>query len=180
MSTPRGPVSVMRSRDVISILIAGEGGVGKSTLVKNLITGSYHPQTLTVGLNVETWTYEHGGRKRTVTIMDAGGEERFQFLLPSWARGTSGCILAFDLGRFISFLHLPDWLGIVLGAMKPDRVLLVGTKADLGNDREVPGEHAEAFARDNGLIGYVETSAKMSMNVVEAFQILLERINIDN
>ncbi|MEM2142445.1 MAG: Rab family GTPase [Candidatus Thorarchaeota archaeon] len=169
-------VHVGGANNVIVILIAGEGGVGKTTLVRSLVSGSYVPQKLTVGLSVETWNYERGSTRRRVTIMDAGGEERFQFLLPSWAKSAQGAILAFDIGRFISFLHLPEWLGLIQTAIPSDCILLVGTKADIGEDREVPREHAEAFARDQNLIGYVETSAKMAINVREPFEMLLEQL----
>ena len=47
-------------------------------------------------------------------------------------------------------------------------ILVVGNKLDLSDRREVSREEAENFANENGL-QYIETSAKTSENVEEAF-----------
>lgn len=165
------------SRSVLMILVAGEGGAGKSTMIKQLTTGKYEPQSLTVGLGVETWLWQSNSGAQRITIMDAGGEERFQFLLPAWAKGAQGAMLVFDLGRFETFLHLEDWLRIMVDSLPAERILLVGAKADLNQDREVLEENGHGFAKDNGLIGYIETSSVTGMNIRDAFDFLLSTVS---
>jgi len=164
------------SEKVLMILVAGEGGVGKSTMIQHLLTGAYKPQSLTVGLGIESWMWHTEGGARRVTIMDAGGEERFQFLLPAWAKGAKGAMLAFDLGRFETFLHLEDWLSLLQQTIPPERILLVGLKSDLGEDREVLEENGKDFAESNRLLGYIETSSVTGNCVSEAFLELLSAI----
>ena len=68
-----------------------------------------------------------------------------------------------------SFAHLQSWLEEVRRQGTDNMsVLVVGNKADLAADRQVPREEAEAFARANGL-KYIETSAKTAENVDAAF-----------
>jgi GTPase SAR1 family protein len=60
-------------------------------------------------------------------------------------------------------------------------VVLVGNKADLTRDndsnrREVTRAEAEDWARRNGVLEYVETSAKSGENVEKAFMRVAERI----
>lgn len=59
-------------------------------------------------------------------------------------------------------------------------MVLVGNKADLTqqeeNKREVTREEAEEWARKNGVLEYVETSAKSGENVEQAFMRVAERI----
>ena len=47
--------------------------------------------------------------------------------------------------------------------------MLVGNKTDLGGDREVAPEKGKNFAQAHGFF-FMETSAKMDMNVKEAFE----------
>lgn len=56
------------------------------------------------------------------------------------------------------------------------QILLVGNKADLEDEREVPTEEAISFSREHGL-NFLETSAKMGSNVDRAFQIVLDDIH---
>ncbi len=75
-------------------------------------------------------------------------------MLPMWTKGAKGTLLAFDLGRFHTFMHLGDWLKILSGCVSPNRVLLMGANVDIGDAREIDREEAERFARENGLLGF--------------------------
>ena len=51
-------------------------------------------------------------------------------------------------------------------------IMLVGTKCDLEDNREVPTAEAKAFAKENSVL-FFETSAKDGTNVEAAFHSLL-------
>ena len=61
-------------------------------------------------------------------------------------------------------------------------MILVGSKADLDEDRKVPRKQAEALSEKYGL-NFVETSAKDDSNISRVFELLttqvLERIKVD-
>jgi Ras-related protein Rab-14 len=77
--------------------------------------------------------------------------------------------MVYDITRRSSFNHLATWLTDARNHTNPSTILmLVGNKLDLGKQREVSYEEAEAFSKDNGLI-YLEVSAKTGQNVEEAF-----------
>ncbi|MBD3407082.1 MAG: GTP-binding protein [Candidatus Lokiarchaeota archaeon] len=155
------------------LLVAGEGGVGKSTLIRYLLDRSYQPQKITVGVNVESCKYDVDGSDIQVTIKDAGGEERFRFMLPMWAKGADGALLVFDLGRFHTFLHVTEWLALMQEHIPTDRILLIGAKSDIGIRRDVDAMEAEKLSEKHNLAGYLETSAKLGEGVDEAFSNLL-------
>ncbi|CAG9938819.1 unnamed protein product [Clonostachys rosea f. rosea IK726] len=80
-----------------------------------------------------------------------------------------------------TFQHVTDWLNDLRQIAEPDIVvILVGNKADLArqekNEREVTREEAEEWAKRNGVMEYVETSAKSGENVEKAFMRVAERI----
>lgn len=116
-----------------------------------------------------------------LSLWDTAGQETYKSVTRSYFRGASGALLVFDLSRRQTFQHVTDWLNDLRQIAEPDIVVvLVGNKADLTqqeqNKREVTKEEAEEWARRNGVLEYVETSAKSGENVENAFMRVAERI----
>ncbi|KAJ4173158.1 hypothetical protein NW754_012168 [Fusarium falciforme] len=116
-----------------------------------------------------------------LSLWDTAGQETYKSVTRSYFRGASGALLVFDLSRKQTFQHVTDWLNDLRQIAEPDIVvILVGNKADLtqqdDNRREVTREEAEEWAKRNGVMEYVETSAKSGANVEKAFMRVAERI----
>jgi len=116
-----------------------------------------------------------------LSLWDTAGQETYKSVTRSYFRGASGALLVFDLSRKQTFEHVTDWLNDLRQIAEPDIVvILVGNKADLAqeaeNKREVTKEEAQEWARLNGVLEYVETSAKSGENVEKAFMRVAERI----
>jgi GTPase SAR1 family protein len=74
----------------------------------------------------------------------------------------------YDLTIQDSFESLQDWLDEVRQHSTSDvRMFLVANMLDLEEEREVRFEDAQAFAREHGLDGCYEGSAKTAANVTE-------------
>ena len=117
-----------------------------------------------------------------LSLWDTAGQETYKSVTRSYFRGASGALLVFDLSRKQTFQHVTDWLNDLRQIAEPDIVvILVGNKADLAqqddNKREVTKQEAEEWARNNGVMEYVETSAKSGENVEMAFMRVAERIH---
>ena len=117
-----------------------------------------------------------------LSLWDTAGQETYKSVTRSYFRGASGALLVFDLSRRQTFQHVTDWLNDLRQIAEPDIVvILVGNKADLTqlerNEREITREEAEDWARRNGVMEYVETSAKSGENVEKAFMRVAERIH---
>lgn len=123
-----------------------------------------------------------------LSLWDTAGQETYKSVTRSYFRGASGALLVFDLSRRQTFEHVTDWLNDLRQIAEPDIVVvLVGNKADLtsqsgsidsdeSNKRQVTRKEAEEWARRNGILEYVETSAKSGENVENAFMRVAERI----
>ncbi|CAK7198959.1 hypothetical protein SEUCBS139899_001627 [Sporothrix eucalyptigena] len=121
-----------------------------------------------------------------LSLWDTAGQETYKSVTRSYFRGASGALLVFDLSRKQTFLHVKDWLDDLRQIADPDIVVvLVGNKADLAttdnetgaeNQRQVTREEAEEWAKRNGVLEYVETSAKSGENVEHAFLRVADRI----
>ncbi|CAI0383969.1 unnamed protein product [Linum tenue] len=100
---------------------------------------------------------------------DTAGQERFRTITSSYYRGAHGIIIVYDVTDEESFNNVKQWLSeIDRYASENVNKLLVGNKSDLTANRVVSYETAKAFADEIG-IPFMETSAKSSTNVEEAF-----------
>lgn len=117
-----------------------------------------------------------------LSLWDTAGQETYKSVTRSYFRGASGALLVFDISRRPTFAHVQDWLADLRNIAEPDIVvILVGNKSDLAcdgdeNKREVTTQEAEEWAKANGVLEYVETSAKSGEGVELAFGRVAERI----
>lgn len=116
-----------------------------------------------------------------LSLWDTAGQETYKSVTRSYFRGASGALLVFDISRRPTFTHVQDWLSDLRAIAEENIVIiLVGNKSDLASDednkREVTGEEAKQWAEQNGVLEYVETSAKNGEGVERAFGRVAERI----
>uniref|UniRef100_A0A5F9DW06 Ras-related protein Rab-18 n=1 Tax=Oryctolagus cuniculus TaxID=9986 RepID=A0A5F9DW06_RABIT len=135
----------------LKILIIGESGVGKSSLLLRFTDDTFDPElAATIG--------------------------RFRTLTPSYYRGAQGVILVYDVTRRDTFVKLDNWLNeLETYCTRNDIVnMLVGNKIDKEN-REVNRNEGLKFARKHSML-FIEASAKTCDGVQCAFEELVKKI----
>lgn len=156
------------------VLVFGDGGVGKTTLINRYLTGLFAQGTITIGVDFHIKAVEIGGKKVTLQIWDFAGEDRFRFLLPSYAKGANGVIFMFDITRYGSLNSVNEWLDVFKKSFKDEEeeevpMIMVGGKLDLNERRTVPRSDAENIASEIQFHDYLECSSKTGENVEEIF-----------
>ncbi len=149
------------------LILFGDGGVGKSTLVERYVHGTFKEDTkITLGVQflVKRLKLDRG-LSVDLQIWDFGGEDRFRFLLPAYCRGAAGGIFMFDITAPITLYHLGDWLPVVMRREKQFPIIAVGTKLDLDPLRKVRKEEEVSFARQRNLPEVIEASSKTGENI---------------
>lgn len=160
------------------ILLVGDSGVGKSSLLLRFATGGFEELTPTIGVDFKAKVVDIDGRRVKLTIWDTAGQERFRTLTSSYYRGAQGIILVYDVTRAETFDSLGDiWLREVdmYSTVEEGIKMVVANKVDLAEQREVSREQGVAFARAHGCL-FVETSAKGNVAVDQAFEELVHKI----
>ncbi len=171
-----------RSKAAFKVCIFGDGGVGKTTLIKKCVTGIFSESTImTIGVDFHVKQLEMDGEPVSLQIWDFAGEDRFRFLLASYVRGASGGIFMFDITRFKSLENINAWSEVIDECTdhnkRPLPVVLVGGKLDLSAERAVESAYGHQLADENELfIDYIECSSLTGENVNLIFQTLAQEM----
>uniref|UniRef100_A0A8C1R9A9 Uncharacterized protein n=1 Tax=Cyprinus carpio TaxID=7962 RepID=A0A8C1R9A9_CYPCA len=117
----------------LKILIIGESGVGKSSLLLRFTDDTFDPElAATIGVDFKVKTVAIDGNRAKLAIWDTAGQERFRTLTPSYYRGAQGVILVYDVTKRDTFTKLENWLNeLETYCTRNDLVkMLVGNKID--------------------------------------------------
>lgn len=161
----------------LKVLIIGESGVGKSSLMLRFVDDTFDPeQAATIGVDFRVTSMNIDGNRVKLAIWDTAGQERFRTLTPSYYRGAQGVICVYDVTSRASFEKLDHWMSEVdIYSTKGDAVkMLVANKIDMPN-REVSREEGLRFAKRYRAL-FIEVSAKTREGVQCAFEELIEKI----
>lgn len=168
----------MTGKRVYKIIVAGDGGIGKTTLLKIFCYNeNFAKQNITIGNEIflkKGKTKE--GQEFFLQIWDLSGQDRFRFLIDSFVKGAVGAILGFDVKRRQSFINLKKWLEL-LREYDPDMpIVLMGTKKDIGYHPTLKPDMALKFIEEYRLKTFVEVSSKERENISKPFKVLIEDI----
>jgi len=162
---------------VLKIIITGNGGVGKTTLLHRYIEGKFLVNTyMTIGVEFFIKELEVDGNKVLLQIWDFGGQERFRFLLKNYARGTKGALFLFDLTRPLSIESIDEWIDICRSEDPTVPILLVGSKADLEDSTFLDYEYIQNIQHKYDLFNFLKISSKTGRNVDNVFRLIAEKV----
>ncbi|KAJ3438608.1 ras-like protein [Anaeramoeba flamelloides] len=159
------------------IVVVGGGGVGKTALtvqfVDQFFIQNYDP------------TIEDSYRKQVVVdeetclldILDTAGEDEYSAMRDSYIRESEGFLIVYSIIHRASFLKVQDFYGQIqiVKNFEESRIILVGNKNDLEEQRQVLVEEGKLYA-NSIQIPFIETSAKSKDNIQKAFFHLVRMI----
>lgn len=161
------------------ILLIGDSGVGKSSILLSFISNSlHHDLSPTIGVDFKMKLLSVGGKRLKLTIWDTAGQERFGTVISSYYRGAHGIILVYDVTRRETFTNLLNiWAKEVeLYSSNPECIkILVGNKVDKDKERAVTRDEGIALAQEHKCL-FLECSAKTRENVQQCFKDLVLKI----
>jgi len=177
--------------DTYKICIAGESGVGKSSLLRRYCTSEFEPNTTksTVGIDFLEKLLRIDRTAISFQLWDTAGQERFASLTQTYFRGAQGLVCVFDLTQHDTLDKLDRWIDEfyrVLGKRSdhseedPPPILLLGNKCDVTpsdpTDRTILVQQARSRAQFNQWY-FFTVSAKENTNVTEALDSFLRIVH---
>ncbi|KAF9223580.1 ras-domain-containing protein [Gyrodon lividus] len=193
------------SRDVryFNVVVLGAGGVGKSALtvrfVQDVFLENYDPTIeeayrrvveidgvkTSVGLCVFCWHQLQFPPKNIfltpavqLEVLDTAGAEQFTALKELYIKSGQGFVLVFSLTQEASLRevdNLRQQIYRIKGGDTSIPIVVVGTKLDLVNEREVSRNTIQSLVARWG-IPFYETSAKRNWHVSDVFQDLVKQM----
>lgn len=128
----------MEKKEVIKIILAGDGGVGKSSLLKTKENGKFsYSSKITVGIDFTCLLVENNDHPISFLIYDLGGQERFHFLHDAYLRGTKAAMVLYDVTRPRSFENITHWVELLMKENSEIPIILVGSKIDLSQPEDL-------------------------------------------
>lgn len=165
-----------RKKNFLKIVILGDSGVGKTTLLQQYLNGKVTGQSKpTIGADFSKKEILIDNTVVTLQIWDTAGQEKFQSLGYAFYRGADCCALTYDMTNQTSFENLDRWKRGFLENAGPNDPLTfpfvcLGNKLDQAASRQVPTVKGEQWAKDNDGMMFYETSALDGVNVENAFR----------
>lgn len=160
----------MSTAPLLKVVVAGDGTVGKTTLIRRYCEGRFEASRVaTIGVDFQTKTVQlkHGAVK--LSIWDMAGQDHFASVRAGFYKGSRSAALVYDVTQPETFTNLPKWHGEILKATPKQKFLVVGNKSDLEPDHD-PTE-AKLFAKEINA-PFVLTSAKSGEHVPHLFKFL--------
>ena len=152
------------------LLLIGEQAVGKSSLLNRYVDNVFEINIMgTAGLDLKKKIIEIKGKKVKIYIFDSAGQERFRSIAKNQFSKADGILVIYDVTDRKSFEGVNMWINSIKKELEGGtECLLIGNKIDLVSSRVISLKEGEDLAKVYN-IPFIETSAKESVNVKDAF-----------
>lgn len=169
----------MSSIPVFKVLVAGDGAVGKTSLIRRFCEGKFEESRVsTIGVDFQTQRVELPGGTVKLSIWDMAGQDRFHDIRQGFYRGSRTAALVYDANAPVTLQNLPRWREEILAVVPDLRFVVVANKVDLLTQGMASPSTSQApasiragrtFAASIGA-GFVPTSALSGTNVPQLFE----------
>ncbi len=170
----------MTSPRALKVVFAGDGEVGKTSLIRRYCDGKFEISRIeTIGVDFQSKMVMLASGPVKLSIWDMAGQERFQIVRSGLYRGSRCTALVFDATKPETLANLMRWRDEILAVVPGQRFAVVANKVDLlpRNGRgpqsswdgppKIPQalDYAESVDAD-----YLETSALTGEGVPKLFE----------
>lgn len=126
---------MMTTIPVLKVVIAGDGNVGKTSLIRRYCEGKFEQSRVaTIGVDFQTKLVDLAAGSVKLSIWDMAGQERFQVMREGFYRGSRAAALVYDLTEPKSLEDLVRWRREILKVVPDIAMVVVANKRDLAPD----------------------------------------------
>ena len=155
--------------------------VGKTTLIRRFTKGAFRMDYIkTIGAQFSVFDKEINEDKISLLFWDIAGQNSFNFLRPSFFNNSQTAIIVYslednELGEN-SFKHIDDWYKDITEHCGEIPVVVFANKVDLVEKSSFDDSKIKKLVDEHNFLGFYKTSAKTGEGVIEAFNVLIEKL----
>lgn len=165
---------------IIKTIIIGDSSVGKSSFMRRFTYNDFSYEFMTtIGVDFGSKIIINNNKKIKIQIWDTGGQEKFRAITSNYYKGSTACIIMFDLTDPESFNNISMWYNTVTNANESCYKILVGTKSDLNDKRCISYDQINDIVKKLN-IDYIEVSSKNGTNIDSVFKNICNKAQTKN
>ena len=160
----RTSTSTKKKEYSFKILMLGDTGVGKTSLLVRFSQDNFTPSYITtIGVDIINKKINIGNYVVNLKVWDTAGQERYQTFTKQFFQNVDGVVLVLNLLSLESFEKLEKWLNLIRNQYKNEEqtleLIVAGNKCDCDDDeRLVQSTDVETFVQEHQ-VKYLETSS---------------------
>merc|ERR1719324_638950 len=161
----------------IKVISMGEGGVGKSCIIKRYCEEQFVTRYIsTIGVDFGVKSVSVDGVEAKVNFWDLAGAPEFFEVRNEFYKDTQGAILVYDVSKKVTFDALSAWLKELqkYAGKRKIEVAVCANKTDL-HKRVVGEKEGRDWAQRQGFM-FFETSASSGENIEMMFNQLFSKV----
>mmetsp|Transcript_68235 Transcript_68235/g.163742 ORF Transcript_68235/g.163742 Transcript_68235/m.163742 type:complete len:262 (+) Transcript_68235:90-875(+) len=156
------------------LVLVGDGGVGKTTLVKRHLTGEFEKKYVpTLGVEVHSLRFATNCGPITFNVWDTAGQEKFGGLRDGYYVHAACAIMMFDVTSRVTYQSVPKWHNDLVRTCPNIPMVLIGNKVDVA-ERQIKAQQITFHRKKN--IQYYDVSAKSNYNFEKPFLYLARKL----
>ena len=136
-------------RRVCKVLLLGEGGVGKTSLVRRFVSDEFSDDYIsTIGTKVTRKDVQFPEIELSMMLWDIHGQRSITPLHKSNYRGANGALMVFDVTRKDTFEYLQQWIEDLFEITGKIPIVALGNKFDIISNVPRTREELDSFLLD--------------------------------
>jgi GTP-binding nuclear protein Ran len=152
-----------------NIILIGDGGVGKTSLIHTLNTGMFDKRyCATIGAEVHPDEFN----ETCVNIWDVGGNNKYTTPREPYYAEADAAVIMYDVAHKTSYINVAKWLAEIRRAKPTIPIVLVANKCE--GYRLI----ARSVACNTYNLPYFETSVKNRTNLTAPFYYLVTQLDM--
>ena len=170
----------MEEPESVKVVLLGESGVGKTSIISQFTTNNFNPRCATsvsAQFTSKVVEFPELGKTLKFDIWDTVGQEKYRSLAKIFYKDAKVIILVYDIINVLSFNALKDfWYKETTDNADNDPVFaIVANKIDLYQEQKVDNNDGKAFADEIHAI-FQTTSAMSNSGIKNLFDNIGKKI----